>query len=131
MVIQALPADRNPEARRASRSYFIVSKLCSLIINIIWKGKEKRVNNGYHCYHRTIRFSWFFWLKNRPEPNKTGSRFGPGCINKEYHFPVWLYFWVKTGPNRTVNTPSSGYFVRCFCLKILYNNIIFFLKNYF
>ena len=50
-------------------------------------------------------------LKNRPEPNKTGSvgtgsRFGPGNINKEYYFPVRLNFWVKTGPDRTVNTPT-------------------------
>ena len=97
-----------------------MSKLYSLIINIqiflniICKGKRKRVNNGYHCYHRTVWFFWFFLLKNRPEPNKTGSvwtgsRFGPGCINKEYYFPVWLYFWVKTGPNRTVNTPTVNY----------------------
>ena len=99
----------NPEARRASRSYSIVSKLYSLIINIqiflniIWKGKGKRVNNGYCCYHRTIRFFKFFLLKNQLELNKTssgwtGSRFSPGCINKEYYFPVWFYFWVKTGP---------------------------------
>jgi len=53
-----------------------------------------------------------FMLKNRPEPNKTGSvwtgsRFGSGYINKKYYFPVRLNFWVKTGPNRTVNTPTS------------------------
>jgi hypothetical protein len=95
-----------------------MSKLYSLIINIqiflniIWKGKGKRVNNGYHCYHRTVRFFWVFLLKNRPEPNKTGSvwtgsRFGPGCINKKSYFPVWLYFLVKTGPDRTVNTPTT------------------------
>jgi hypothetical protein len=52
-----------------------------------------------------------FMLKNRPEPNKTGSvwtdsRFGSGYINKKYYFLVRLNFWVKTGPNRTVNTPS-------------------------
>jgi hypothetical protein len=35
-----------------------------------------------------FRFFWFLRLKNRPEPNKTGSvwngsRFGPGYINKK------------------------------------------------
>ena len=50
-------------------------------------------------------------LKNRPEQNKTdsiwtGSRFGPDYINREYYFLVQLNFWVKTGPNRTVNTPN-------------------------
>ena len=53
-----------------------------------------------------------FMLKNRPEPNKTGSvwtgsQFGSGYINKKYYFPVRLNFWVKTGPNRTVNTPKG------------------------
>jgi hypothetical protein len=56
-----------------------------------------------------------FMLKNRPEPNKTGSvwtgsRFGLGYINKKYYFPVRLNFWVKTRPNQTVNTHSfQGY----------------------
>ena len=39
----------------------------------------------------------FLILKNRPEPHKissvwTGSRFGPGHIDKEYYFPVRLNF---------------------------------------
>jgi hypothetical protein len=35
----------------------------------------------------------------------TGSQFGSGYINQECYFPVRLNFLVKTGPNRTVNTP--------------------------
>jgi len=50
-------------------------------------------------------------LKNRPEQKNigsvwTGSRFDPGYTNKEYYFPVWLNFWVKTEPNWTGNTPK-------------------------
>jgi hypothetical protein len=40
--------------------------------------------------------------------------------------------WVQVYINlRGIYEYSSGYFVRCFCLNILYNNIIYFLKNYF
>jgi hypothetical protein len=44
-----------------------------------------------------FRFFRFLILKNRPEPHKissvwTGSRFGPGHIDKEYYFPVRLNF---------------------------------------
>jgi len=70
---------RNRLPIQASRSYFIMLKLYSLIINIqiflniIWKGKGKRVNNGYHCYHRTVRFFCFFAKKPiRTEQNGFG-----------------------------------------------------------
>ena len=58
---------------------------------------------------KMLRFFWLLDAKNRPEPNKTGSvwtgsRFGSGYINKDYYFSVWLNFWVKTEPDRTVNT---------------------------
>ena len=51
---------------------------------------------------RLVRFFWFF-AKKRLEPNKTGlvwtdSQFDSGYNNKEYYFPVWLNFWIKTGP---------------------------------
>jgi len=96
-----------------------MSKLYSLIINIhiflniIWKGKGKRVNNGYHCYHKTVRFFWVFLLKNRPEPNKTGSV--RVVLIKNIIFRFGCIFWLKpdrTGPwTPLLRTSSIIYFL--------------------
>jgi hypothetical protein len=53
--------------------------------------------------------------QNRFGLNQFSVRSGPVYINKECYFSVRLNFWVKTGPNRTVNTPSYLSHVTMIC----------------
>ena len=55
----------------------------------------------------TIEQSGFLVFLAKKPTRTEQNRFGPGCINKKYYFSVWLYFLVKTGPNWTVNTPTT------------------------
>ena len=57
------------------------------------------------------RFEPVFSLKNRTEPKPVGLnrfRFGFGFFFLKKN-SVWLLFFIKTEPNRTVNTPISMY----------------------
>jgi len=43
---------------------------------------------------------------NQTKPVRFEPVLGSDYINKEYYFSIQLNFWVKTGPDQTMNTRS-------------------------